>query len=288
MVVRDESLSPPSADLGPLVPVPDRLTVAQWRRRPEDPRHALGWIMWGDRHMSRQQRVGFFKVMLACAAAIALFTVVLGGAVLIIGPLIAWLLLALYARPGAREHAQLPELGGDTAFPVTLDLWSHGRKVGRENGWVAFADGWLVYEGLRTNFSVRMSDIHLGAPQTGSLTIWYPDKGAARLTLLTDFMQTNRPAKMGASRDLDRAVAAWRAGPSPAGQPFFPPQTQSARHLGERIAETGALTFFFLLMTVLSGFGGMVFVALACAAIAAFWCSLAMRSLKTLKQTLNR
>jgi len=147
--------------------------------------------------MSRAQRIVLGQLILGSMIAIALLTVVIGGVVLIAGPLLAWLVLSVYARPGAREHANLPDLGGENAYPVTIEIWKDRRKIGQENGWVAFAEGWLVYEGMRTSFSVRSSDVHLGPRETGQITFWYAEGGATRIRLLTDFMQTNRPAKAG-------------------------------------------------------------------------------------------
>ncbi len=247
---RDESLSTSSP------------RYAVWKRRPEDPRTPRGWILWGDRHMTQAERRSLGRLLLGSAGLLAFAIFFMGAGALFLGLITTWLVATLYARPGAREHAKLPDLSGEKAYPVTLTVLHNGRKVGRENGWVAFVDGWIVYEGLRTSFSVRALDVQSKLPTSGSIDLSFPTMGSARLRILSDYMQTNRPAKLGSRAALDAAHDLWRSMPIPEGRPIFPPIGYSPRVLGERAAENllGGLVLillFYLSVALGSFFGGL-------------------------------
>ena len=106
---------------------------ASWQRRAEDPTTPLPWIVWGDRHLPVARRWVLERSGLLALAAIVALGIAFGFSAVLLGTLVAWLGLAFYARPGAREHAALPDLGTES-FPVTIELRYAGRRTGRENG----------------------------------------------------------------------------------------------------------------------------------------------------------
>jgi hypothetical protein len=236
--------------------------------------------------MTQAERRSLGRLLLGSALAVALATVLGGAGAMVIGLVATWLVASLYARPGAREHAKLPDLSGEKAFPVTLNVWHNRRKVGRENGWVAFVDGWIVYEGLRTSFSVRVSDVQSMLNAGGSFDLWFPEMGAARLSLLTDYMQTSKPAKLGSRADLSDAYNLWRNGPIPEGRPIFPPVQISPRVFGERTAEFSFGVLALALLGFLFGLAAF-YVGTAVTAVGAVACVAgAMRNYRALRNVL--
>ncbi|RYG25158.1 hypothetical protein EON82_08145 [bacterium] len=226
---------------------------ALWTRRPEDPKSALRWVVWGDRHLTEARRRVFHRLVLAALAVCGLLVVLDWAIALFLYVPLVMVGLALYARPGASEHANLPALGGSEAFPVTIQVSRKGRRIGRENGWVAFVDGWLVYEGLRTSFSLRTCDVSSRYEFGGYLFLKEHDGTVVRMFLLTDFMQTSRPGRWRDRRRMREAFEEWRNTSSPVGEPVLPPREVSLRTQGEVIGERGTIAFALVFFGLLAG-----------------------------------
>ena len=94
-----------------------------------------------------------------------------------------------------------------------------------------------MYEGLRTSFSLRTSDATEVRDLAGQLFLCLPERGSLRVFLLTDFMQTHRPARWRDRIRFLKAYTDWRNHPEPEGEPVLPPRDLSPRMAGEIIGE---------------------------------------------------
>ena len=224
---------------------------ARWNRRPEDPTTPAGWLLWHEFHLSpgHRRKTGYVALGSALAFAISL---AFGFAMALFVALLGIVAVAVYARPGAREHAALPTLGEHAAFPITLDLTGpKGKRLGRERGWIAFVDGWLVYEGLRTAFSVDAASVERARSRGWEIRLDLPGGGRARLILLTDSLQTDRPSGWSDRKGLSESFKDWLAHPSVQGEPVMPPSVPHPSVVAE------------CLIPPLAGFALSVVVALA-------------------------
>ncbi len=262
--------------------------IANWRRRPEDPKGSWGWIVWGDRHLSAPRRRLLRNLTLAAAAIALAIGLAWSFEWLFVFIPVAWFALALLARPGAREHAALPVLGGAEAFPVMIEIWHGRRRTGRESGWIAFVDGWLVYEGLRTAFSFRPCDVRFGGKGQWRQGLWFPDGRMMTVAILNDFMQTNRPGGWNKRSLLNDALNEWHNAPSPEGDPVLPPQELSLRLRGERVAELSAGSTVLVALAVLFALSEFFLGALLALAGASLCALLAVRGWLSLREALAR
>lgn len=223
---------------------------AVWRRRPEDPRTVAGYLVRNESRLPVRVRRNLWRASLAWVLAIGLATALSGPFVGLFVGLLGLAGLMVYARPGAREHAALPTLGEDAAFPVTLEVRRKGRRLGWENGWITFVDGWLVYEGMRTSFALKPDSLKRGGTVAANslLRLHLTDGTTIRLMRLSDFMQTQRPAGWRDGRHMRDAFRAWREGDVPKGEAVFPPAERSSRVLAEAMSASFTLTA--LLMTL--------------------------------------
>ena len=226
---------------------------ARWNQRTEDPTTPAGWLFWHEFHLSPEHRrkTGYFALGSALAFAASL---PFGFAAALSVSIIGIVAVAAYARPGAREHAALPTLGEHAAFPVTLDLTGpKGKRLGRERGWIAFVDGWLVYEGLRTAFSVDAASVERARSRGWEIGLDLPGGGRARLILLTDSLQTDRPSGWKDRKGLSEVFKEWLAHPPTEGDPVMPPSAPHPSIIAEPL-KVWALGVFVAISVVVIGF----------------------------------
>ena len=128
---------------------------AVWRRVPDDPRTALGWL-WDDRVRylrAMRSNLAFYLGFLALVLYFHGYLMLASGALAT-----TILLLRLRARPRSVESlltlpAPVP------SFVCDLDIRRAGTTIGIDRGVVSFVDGWLHFEGRRTSFAVKREDL---------------------------------------------------------------------------------------------------------------------------------
>ncbi len=226
---------------------------ATWRRRPEDPQDARPCLIRPMPRVLPAQRLRNGLVVLGSVLLFA-FSLTFGAPWPVVALVAGIVATVTVMRPGAHAHAALPTLGEDAAFPVTMELRTGWKRTGFENGWLGFADGWLVYEGLRTSFSLTKR--HVGIRRDGtSYRLRLPEGRELRFTLLTDALQTTRPAGRSDAQGLREAFNAWTREPSPVGEPLWPPLGPSPHLLA------GDLGILLVLMAMLATLAAVCLIA---------------------------
>lgn len=246
-------------------------SYAVWTRRPDDPTTASGWIFRRRFEFVSFDRKTFFIGVVATGAAIGGIYLVRASMGKPLDAFSIWLIPILilaqawkWQNPASKAHAALPTLtDGSDALPVTLTILNEDDKItGRDYGWVTFADGWLVYEGLRASFSLTKASIgHPEYPPAG-IAMFLSDKRRIQLTLITDPVQTNLPARRDAADDLHKATRAWLSGPIAEGDPIPPPGNDHPEVVVERLAFPPVYCGFALFVASFFGWlGGITFAA---------------------------
>lgn len=130
---------------------------AVWRKRPEDPHGALGWLM--DDRSGRWMPV---PLALLITVALGALTVAWSPAALLALPYVA-----LHVRRPARPIADLLPLATvpppGPAYVCRIEVRDKGPEeigatIGEDEGIVTFVSGWLHFVGRRTEFSLRKTD----------------------------------------------------------------------------------------------------------------------------------
>jgi len=241
--------------------------VASWRRLPEDPVSAARWIFrWGKR-FHRFDWFAFFASVLSFGAMVGtLYASRAKGedvgqvlAVLAIAPVAAVLGAWKFRRSDTERHASLPTVAGNLeAIPVCLEIRHKGRLTGRETGWVTFADGWLVYEGVRTEFSLKPQDV-FGSCRDGQATeLDMMDYRRVKLSPLESDSLTQAPARKEDRDRLERQVAEWQRGVSPSGRSILPPRAPHPEVMGNAIGYGIALFIASTLMICAGPLNGSI------------------------------
>ena len=101
------------------------------------------------------------------------------------------------------------------AFWVRILVERDGVRTGTDHGYATFVDGWFVFEGLRTSFALKESDVS---------RIEHPRDVPYRLALVDGTRLVVDPLGVpSVAQELKRAVVAWRTSPSAGGESVFPP-----------------------------------------------------------------
>lgn len=140
-----------------------------------------------------------------------------------------------------REVATLEIGPGDVPVAMTVDLIPAGIRTGEDVGVLATVDGWLVFRGRRSEWSVRAADVDriLGV---GTFEFTGP-RGIDRRVRL-------RPLRF--LQELTPMWSEWRRSAGEAGEPLFPPV-----RAGRPVALGG--TDDRLLLGIAAVVGGLVF-----------------------------
>lgn len=185
--------------------------------------------------------------MIVLVAGVALFFVL--GFLPGLGEIWSFPTLPTFRRRAPASLAALaPAWGG--GFPVRVRLSARGMRTGFDEAVVAFVDGWLCVEGLRTSFSFRACD-HYGVFSGESYVLYLPngqqvefqpyDRGGSRRGLVSDFAI---------------AFRRWRTEDTPDGIPVLPPQTVHPwawGKVGSNAAWGGILVILALLALPIGG-----------------------------------
>ena len=129
---------------------------AVWKRGLGDPRSTLGYVsMDGERLLGRPRET------LGCLGKVGALVL------LFIHP---WAALALFAAAVLLPRLKRePRAVGPLltlpfvvpTYPCEVEIRRQGTTLGLDRGAVSFVDGWLVFEGFRTDFSLSPSDVRL-------------------------------------------------------------------------------------------------------------------------------
>ncbi len=161
-------------------------------------------------------------------------------------------------RPDADAHAALPTLATRTdALPVTLTIFGEkGRTIGKKTGWVTFAEGWLVYEGLRTAFSLDGGSIVRPTYLPHGIALELRDGRLLDLAVLTDPEKTHLPARRGDIPLLAEEIRHWLRRPLAPGEAILPPRQEHPEVTANRVTLPALVTLFTLLVGSGAALGG--------------------------------
>ncbi|RYG22659.1 hypothetical protein EON82_16445 [bacterium] len=182
-----------------------------WKPLPSDPRTLVVWTL---RALPAQvaELLLHTLVVLAFVAMVALFCAF--GAVPDLSSKWSWPRKRRKAPSVLASLVPLPSR--EASFPVSVRVWCHGVRTGSDEGMVAFFDGWLIFEGRRTAFSLRNVD-------TLSLTV---DETRLRMVDGRD-VEILPYDRMADRRDLrepfEVAVRRWMRSGIPEGRSVLPP-----------------------------------------------------------------
>ena len=105
--------------------------------------------------------------------------------------------------------------GADDAFAVRMTVVDRiGEQTGSDCGTLIFCDGWLLFEGARTEFAVTRGEAWANAPGT-SVNLTLEDRRTVRLTL---------PLEASGYKPFNEAFSRWNLQPIPDGEAVLPPR----------------------------------------------------------------
>jgi hypothetical protein len=87
----------------------------------------------------------------------------------------------LLAAPELLDRLDDPSTG--TQYPMVVILKRNGLLIGGDEGVIVFNDGWMVYQGFRTYFSIRARDISAWREGIGPNQSMFVHQPAVVLTL---------------------------------------------------------------------------------------------------------
>ena len=199
--------------------------VARWRRAPGDPTTLRGWLFGSgtkipvpsDPESQQAARRHVTKVLAVLSVYLAL-----AGLIWILKPElvrylpflnVGWVLFSV--RPFRRPKSEpISLLGADDAFEVRMAVVSRtGEQTGKDFGTLIFCDGWLMFEGGRTDFAVTCGEA-AATPTARSVTLTLEDRRTVRLTLLDENCEF---------RSFSEAFSRWNSQPIPDGEALLPP-----------------------------------------------------------------
>ena len=201
--------------------------VAVWRRRPGDPTTALGWIFSADLRLGLPSRSHVLASLFILALGMALWGAVrlLEGHSPSLGPefyvVMALGSLIVRRRPSRDAHAALPMRAASTdALPVGIEIREGDRVTAKEIGWIGTAEGWLVYEGLRTDFSLKRNSSRAPIVRADGVRLSFGEGRSIR------FVPLPRSPKDASWKDpsLLPVFDAWLRAAIPEGDPVLPPE----------------------------------------------------------------
>ena len=138
-----------------------------------------------------------------------------GPGVLVTLPLIfvapGAIFLAARARAARRLAHRLEADADELAVRVSVSLVEPRLELGSDEGMLCHEDGWLIFRGERTEWSVRTGDVYF-APGASGWRYLGPE-GGARFVLLD-------PIRRGG--DLAGLLARWSAAAPGPGEPVYP------------------------------------------------------------------
>lgn len=254
-----------------------------WRRLGGDPTTVWGWIF------RKRFEVESFDARKFWISAV-FFSLTLGGLTatkLVQGRGYVWLTIPLITivnctreawklrLPTSEAHAALPTLTeAREALPVLLIVSDgFGQPTGKDHGWVTFADGWLVYEGLRTEFTLTKAAINLPYEfALGGVTMKVADGRRVTLKPIAADGAPGNSAERGDEQRLIGCIQAWLTESIPGGLSTFPPRALHPEVARERLAFplVYALAALFLAMVSNAFFGPEIAFLFVIAAVGCF------------------
>ena len=222
--------------------------IARWRRGPDDPSTARGWLFRFDRGPEERRRLAIaFGTLGGALAILGTVWAIFPATFHLIGPFgpalvyAASLVANRIERRSTPKPKEPPEIGD--AFEVRLTIRdAHGLRTGSDQGWTIFSQGWVLFEGTRTDFAVTRGESSRQLRE-GTLTLRLED--GRKVT----FSPIGGPP---IARQLNRAFNAWEVAMVPEGEAVLPPiETHS-----EIWAERHTLCIVGLLVSLaMAGFG---------------------------------
>lgn len=128
-----------------------------------------------------------------------------------------------------RMESLAPDPSPEEWFPVQITIWQRGVKTASDEGMVSFADGWLVYEGRRTQFAIRNGDASLIDAESSRLRL--TDGSVAELIPFHRLGQ-----RQNLRRGFEEGFARWFNSVRPQGRSVLPPKNVDPRTWGGSLA----------------------------------------------------
>ncbi len=115
-------------------------------------------------------------------------------------------------KPEAPE-LKPPDVG--ESFRVSLSIRdTFGRTTGRDNGWLIFSEGWILFEGVRTEFAITRGESYRW-PTAAAFGLRLEDGRNVVISVAPN---------AGLEKRLNQAFRAWEAAPIPDGEAMLPPR----------------------------------------------------------------
>lgn len=195
---------------------------SDWRVRSDDPRSIAGWL-WQDIDSPIRYVASTLYNVFLIAAVVALFrgqwTMALTlGAV----PSLFGLLKRPFWINRRSLNAHITPLltlpAPDTPFPCQVEIYRDGMLLGKDQGVATFVDNWLHYEGFRTSFSLRATDVEKEQERMltlneGGQLLFHPENGMAAAGFREMHLRTR----------FDANLASWLRSEAPEGVSVLPP-----------------------------------------------------------------
>ena len=199
--------------------------IAKWRRAPGDPTTLRGWLFGSgtkipvpsdpeSRQASRRHVTKALVVLGTFFAIAGLIWFLKPGLVRYLPFLnVGWVFFSLFRnRRPKSEPISLP--GADDAFSVRMAVVDRiGEQTGSDFGTLIFCEGWILFEGGRTNFALSRGEA-AAIPTARSVTLTLEDRRTVRLTLLDEGCDF---------RSFSEAFSRWNSLPIPDGEAVLPP-----------------------------------------------------------------
>lgn len=137
------------------------------------------------------------------------------------------------------------------AIPVRMSVWLKETMVGNDVGWLSFSDGWLLFEGRGTHFTMKPSDVHgrVAGPYSWPCLRYLGPRGGARKV---GFLALDSSP---GSRNLGKRLDQWLRQGDPLGDSVLPPSSANVSKLrlgfsgiAAMLPILGSLFLFFYLI----------------------------------------
>ena len=224
-------------------------TRATWRTLPNDPTNALGWLLRDVRYWG----LAFLRRLLFFVPVVAVYALAVGQ------PLAALFLMAAFGAlvlmaPQGRRTPEIASPSPGPAYVGRVEVRRDGAFLGDDEVSVTFVDGWMVVEGRRTSFSLKVEDA-IGTVRNDARWLRLADGSEVRFALVPLGLRRGTPVSDLVSFSTE--IRRWQEGRIAYGDSVLPPEIPHPA-AGVRVATEVAVaalgTFAGLLVTVAAGF----------------------------------
>ena len=208
---------------------------ATWRIRQKDPRNWLGWLArdplaparWVAGNGAKVLRLAAFAEMVGgqwlAAALLFIFASAPEGVVSSLDAIWGGR-IHLKARRFSPRPLPVSELltlpSPEPSFPCRIEILNRGTLVGTDIGIVTFLEGWLHYEGHRTSFSLRRSDVSERSGERLNLA-----EGGTVAFEPHDWIELGDTVEFDLKKRFGANLRSWMRSDAPVGEPILPPLT---------------------------------------------------------------